>query len=239
MFTRKTIEKMLFMDIETVPSHQSLEKLDEYSQKFWLKKAIYYYRLNPDDIDKISEFYEAKAHLYAEFNRIVCISFGYLSWGQEDGNPVGKFKTISSDNELDVLLEAYKVLSNSRTADYVLCGHNLKDYDVPILARRMVINRLLPLPQHLQVYGVKKWDLPHIDTMQIWQFNDYKNYTSLGLISYLLGLPLPKRDIDGESAYHLYWEQRDLSKLAQYCESDVKATMNFILYLSNLPLLPD
>jgi hypothetical protein len=52
----------------------------------------------------------------------------------------------------------------------------------------------VPLPRLLDTAGLKPWEVGHIDTMQLWKFGDHKAYTSLALLTDLLGIPTPKDD---------------------------------------------
>jgi uncharacterized protein YprB with RNaseH-like and TPR domain len=104
--------------------------------------------------------------------------------------------------------------------DKVLCAHNGKEFDFPYLSRRMVINRL-PVPDMLQLSGKRPWEIPHADTLELWKFGDYKSYTSLNLLAYILGIPTPKDDIDGSMVWRVYWQEQDLKRIVNYCQKDV------------------
>ena len=41
----------------------------------------------------------------------------------------------------------------------------------------------LKLPKILDIAGKKPWEVNHLDTMELWRFGDYKNYTSIKLLS--------------------------------------------------------
>ena len=110
-----------------------------------------------------------------------------------------RLKSFANRNEKVLLEEFAKVLDEyySNLKDQYLCGHNIKEFDVPYTCRRMVVNQL-PLPRALDLYGKKPWETKHLlDTMELWKFGDYKSYTSLKLLAAVLGFPSPKDDIDG------------------------------------------
>ena len=88
-----------------------------------------------------------------------------------------------------------------------LCAHNGREFDFPFLSRRILINDL-KLPKILDIAGKKPWELNHLDTMDLWRFGDYKNYTSIKLLSELFNIPTPKDDIDGSQVSRVYWEEK-------------------------------
>src|SRR5690606_29810242 len=88
------------------------------------------------------------------------------------------------------------------------------------MARRMIINGI-ELPTALNIQGKKPWEIPHLDTMELWKFGDYKHYTSLNLLAAVLDIPTPKDDIDGSQVAAVYYEDKDLERIKTYCESDV------------------
>ncbi|MCS7292289.1 MAG: ribonuclease H-like domain-containing protein [Gloeomargarita sp. SKYBB_i_bin120] len=235
MFTRQQIEKFLFLDIETAPAKAEFAELDEEMQLFWEKKARQYYKVGPQAEFDVASAYVEKAAFFSEFNRVVCVAFGYIRW--VDDQPLAHLQSFCEFDEKDVLLKTQQLLSQPRTQDYTLCGHNIKEFDCPVLARRMLIHGILPLPRQLNNYGKKPWEIPHVDTMELWRFGEMKNHTSLALLARLFNIPSPKADMDGSQMFQLYWRERNLPKIKEYCEGDVRATMNLVLRLSGMPLL--
>jgi hypothetical protein len=121
----------------------------------------------------------------------------------------------------------------------LLCAHNGKEFDFPYLCRRMVINGI-SLPGLLQISGKKPWEIPHLDTMEMWKFGDFKSYTSLNLLAHALGIPTPKDDIDGSMVGEVYWSQKDLKRISTYCEKDVlTAAQVFLRLIGEPPIKPD
>jgi len=100
----------------------------------------------------------------------------------------------------------------------------------------MLINTI-HLPPQLNIHGKKPWEVNHLDTMDIWKFGDYKNYTSLNLLAEIFNIPSPKDDIDGSEVHHVYWKERNLERIRAYCEKDVITTAQLILRFKSLPLL--
>jgi hypothetical protein len=102
----------------------------------------------------------------------------------------------------------------------------------------MIINGI-SLPYKLNLFGKKPWEVPHLDTLELWKFGDYKNYTSLKLLTNVLGIPSPKDDIDGSDVYRVFYEENDLSKILEYCEKDTIAVAQIFLRLRGEDILQD
>lgn len=226
------IEDIMFLDIETVPQAPSLDKLDPALQILWDKKSKLF--RSPDQTPE--EAYE-RAGIYSEFGKIICISVGFM----KEKNPFGfRIKSFFGDDEKTVLTEFSGVLSKfaKSNKEALLCAHNGREFDFPYIARRMIINGLV-IPEILDNAGKKPWEIKLLDTMDLWKFGDYKNYTSLDLLSSILGIPSPKDDIDGSMVGRVYYEERDLSRIARYCEKDVLSIARILLRFKNLPGIPD
>jgi predicted PolB exonuclease-like 3'-5' exonuclease len=202
------IEKILFMDIETVPLVYQYNDLDGTTKDHWDKKWQYNKEVPPDQ-------QYARAGIYAEFARVVCIGCGFYNKDKF------RIKTIASDSELEILKEFSELLKQYfNTSSHLLCAHNGKEFDFPFLCRRLLINNL-PLPKILQIQGLKPWNVNHIDTMDLWKFGDVKNFSSLNLLAHVLGIPSPKDDMDGSQVGKTYYEDKDLKKIEAYCKKDV------------------
>jgi len=226
------IEDIMFLDIETVPQAPSLDKLDPALQILWDKKSKLF--RSPDQTPE--EAYE-RAGIYSEFGKIICISVGFM----KEKNPFGfRIKSFFGDDEKTVLTEFSGVLSKfaKSNKEALLCAHNGREFDFPYIARRMIINGLV-IPEILDNAGKKPWEIKLLDTMDLWKFGDYKNYTSLDLLSSILGIPSPKDDIDGSMVGRVYYEERDLARIARYCEKDVLSIARILLRFKNLPGIPD
>ena len=118
----------------------------------------------------------------------------------------------------------------------MLCAHNGKEFDFPYIARRMVIHRI-PLPKKLDLFGKKPWEIPHLDTLELWKFGDFKYYTSLKLMTNVLGIPSPKDDIDGSEIYRVFYGENDIERIISYCEKDTLAVAQILLRLRGEALL--
>jgi hypothetical protein len=119
-----------------------------------------------------------------------------------------------------------------------MCAHNGKEFDFPYLCRRILINGL-PIPVQLNLHGKKPWEIMHLDTMDLWKFGDFKNYTSLKLLAAVFNIPSPKDDIDGSMVNGVYWKENDLERIRVYCEKDVITTARILLRFKSISTLSD
>ena len=223
-------ENILFLDIETVPQYESYDQLPEAMTSFWDKKSSYLIK----EEESPSSIYQ-RAGIYAEFGKIICISVGNIH--STNGKMLFRMKSFYGDNESGLLKNFCSMINNfSHNKDVMLAAHNGKEFDFPYMARRMIINEI-PLPRVLQVSGKKPWEVPFIDTLELWKFGDYKHYTSLDLLTYLLKIPSPKDDIDGSMVADIYYKEKDLERIVRYCEKDVVAVVQLFLKFSEKPLL--
>ena len=226
------VEDIMFLDIETVPQVPSFEKLDPVLQVLWEKKSSFF--RSPEQ--SAEEVYE-RAGIYSEFGKIVCISVGFIN----EKNPFSfRIKSFYGDNEKTLLSEFSDVLVKFSKSgkEALLCAHNGREFDFPYIARRMIINRLV-IPDILDNAGKKPWEIKLLDTMDLWKFGDYKNYTSLDLLTSILGIPSPKDDIDGSMVAGLYYGEKDIARIVRYCEKDVLSIARILLRFKNFPDVPD
>ena len=231
MISKLNLENILFLDIETVPETRLFSDLDDVKKELWESKSKY----QRGDDYSAEEFYE-RAGIWAEFGKIICISVGYFSMQGDLRN----FRVTSFYGDEVKILKDFKnlLISHFSQAKHLLCGHNGKEFDFPYIARRMIIHGI-PLPYKLNLFGKKPWEVPHLDTLELWKFGDYKNYTSLKLLTNVLGIPSPKQDIDGSEVYRVYYEDKDLARIIAYCEQDTIAVAQILLRLRGNDLLND
>ncbi|MEI8279982.1 MAG: ribonuclease H-like domain-containing protein, partial [Bacteroidota bacterium] len=140
------------------------------------------------------------------------------------------------EHDEKVLLKTYSealTKQTERIPELKFCGHNIKEFDIPFLCRRMLINNM-SLPESMQLGGKKPWEISHIDTLELWRFGDYKHFTSLALLAELFGIPSPKDDIDGSQVASVYWKNNDLDRIAHYCMKDVLTTAKVFLHLKGI-----
>jgi 3'-5' exonuclease len=232
MLDNTKVEDVLFLDIETVPQSPASESLDPAMKILWEKKSKLF--RTPDQT--ADDVYE-RAGIYSEFGKIICISVGFI----KEKNPFGfRLKSFYGLDEKSLLGEFSGMLAKfcSTKKEAVLCAHNGKEFDFPYIARRMIINRMI-IPEILDNAGKKPWEVKLLDTMDLWKFGDYKNYTSLDLLTTILGIPSPKDDIDGSMVAGIYYKEKNLPRIVRYCEKDVLAIAQVLLRFMNFPVIAE
>lgn len=254
MLNAKPLDKLIFLDIETVPRYKSFFDMSENLQELFLRKFkqqseemlgipidtwdVPSYKLNEEMSRKIEDFYNNRAALHAEFCQIVCISIGKIKSApltDPDPSTVFDFKVTSykGDNELTLLTEFATALSdvlyNPGIPKYAMVAFNGNVFDFPVIAKRMIFNDIA-LPPYFDVDGKKPWDIAHlIDPKITWKWNVYDFNASLALLCELFGVPTSKDDIDGSQVRNVFYEENDVNRIAVYCEKDVVALA--LLYL--------
>ncbi len=227
------IEKILFLDIETVPQYPKYNDLPEKLKFLWDQKAQKIAK-NNDETPKI--LYK-KAGIYAEFGKIVCISLTYIR--KKNGQKAMFVKSIYGHNEKSILTKLNKLLDGYyNTNQHFLCAHNGKEFDFPYIARRSLINSV-KIAQILNTPGAKPWEIRHLDTLQLWRFGDYKSWTSLDLLTTIFNIPSPKNDIDGSMVADIYWNNNDIDRIANYCQQDTIAVAQLYLKYLNKNIIPE
>lgn len=228
MITKEVKEKALYLDVETASCSQSLEKLKEDNPRLadlWEKRASFY-RNSYSDLSECDDakIFQEKSALEPEFSRVVCVSFGSFN---EDGT----IRTMSfyGEDEIDILNKTNKVLNNAYSKGWKLCGHNIKGFDISCLGKRMVYNGIMP-SQNIQIWDKKPWEIPFIDTAEIFSFGNWvqQKYLGLDLLACSLGIKSPKDGIKGSDVSRVFWIDRDFEKIKDYCERDVETVMEIM-----------
>ncbi len=227
------LENLICIDIETVPQYSTHGELTENFREMYASKAA---RLREEG-ETDEQHYFNHAAIYAEFGKIICISIGIFVKRKKGESLKFRIKSFSGDDEKKILKEFSQLLNTYYKLDkYKFCGHNIKEFDVPYLCRRLLIHQL-PLPKILDLSGKKPYEVNFADTMQLWRFGDYKHYTSLKLLAALLNIDSPKNDIDGKDVARVYWQEKNLKRIVEYCQRDVLTVAQIMLRFKNLPLL--
>ena len=223
---------ILFLDIETVPQEETWDNLSKETQDLFDKKTQYQRK----EEFTAEEFYD-RAGIWAEFGKIICISVGYFV--DVDKKKQLRLTSFFGDDEHKILTD-FKVLLDKHFTkkSNVLCAHNGKEFDFPFIARRMIVHQI-ELPKKLNLFGKKPWEVPHLDTLELWKFGDYKHYTSLKLLTSILGIPSPKDDIDGSEVASVYYKEKNIQRIVTYCEKDTIAVAQILLRFNNQELLKD
>ena len=226
------LNNILFLDIETVPQEENWNSVSKTTQELFEQKTRYQRK----DEFTGDQFYE-KAGIWAEFGKIVCISVGYFVDVEKKRQL--RLTSFFGDDEHQLLTD-FKVLLDKHFAKKanVLCAHNGKEFDFPFIARRMIVHQI-ELPTKLNLFGKKPWEVAHLDTLELWKFGDYKHYTSLKLLTNILGIPSPKDDINGSEVANVYYKEKDVQRIVTYCEKDTIAVAQILLRFNNEDLLKE
>lgn len=229
---KDTLKNILFLDIETVAETKTFQELPERKQELWKKKSAFF----RDAEDKTPDELYERAGIYAEFGKIVVISVGYFS--ELEPEPKLRITAFYGHDEKSLLQEFADLLNSKHfnSKDTKLCAHNGKEFDFPYIGRRMLVQGI-ELPKALQLSGKKSWEIPHLDTLELWKFGDYKHYTSLDLLASIFHIESSKDDIDGSQVNSVYYEQNDLDRIMEYCKRDVSVLVQVFLRLNQLPLV--
>lgn len=211
---------ILFIDIETVPNYANLLDMPKSLQKHWRKK-LKYLKLTDQEQENEQVAYRKTAGVFAEWSRVLCIGLGYFDSNRKEMRQT----VLYHSSEKELLLQFRKMLESflAKSGSIRFCGHNIKEFDLPFLCRRMTIHQI-SLVTPLNLSGLKPWENQHIDTMELWRFGDYKRYVSLELLALSLGIETPKDDIDGSMVADIYFEQNDIERIKTYCAKDVITT---------------
>ncbi len=234
MIAKMPLDNFLFIDIETVSQQKTFSSLGADWQKLWEEKVKYSL---PENVEA-DEYYPLRAGIMAEFAKVICISLAYF---KKQGNDyVLRVKSVYGHDEKELLQNFIKTVNQLETANNKWCftGHNIKEFDIPFLCRRLVVNGIF-IPEYLNFQNMKPWETNMVDTFQYWRFGDYKHFTSLKLLAAALNVPSPKDDIDGSMVGEVYWNENNLERIVTYCQKDVITVANIILRFKQLPLLKE
>jgi len=226
------LNDILFLDIETVPEFENWKDISKETQELFDQKTKYQRK----EEFTAAAFYD-RAGIWAEFGKIICISVGYFA--DKEAERQLRLTSFFGDDEHKILTDFKGLLDTHFTKkSHVLCAHNGKEFDFPFIARRMIVHQI-ELPNKLNLFGKKPWEVPHIDTLELWKFGDYKHYTSLKLLTSILGVPSPKDDIDGSEVANVYYKEKNIQRIVSYCEKDTIAVAQILLLFNNQELLKD
>jgi predicted PolB exonuclease-like 3'-5' exonuclease len=237
---RNELQKIMFLDIETVPQTADYTELSSELAHLWEDKFNLIHKRMPEKYGEettAADGFNSSAGIYSEFGKIVCISVGFIHFQGEEMH--FRTKSFCGDNEKLLLNDFLQLIGKfCTTKEHTLCGHNIKEFDIPYICRRMLINGLT-LPAIFQIAGKKPWEINFIDTLELWKFGDYKNYTALKLLTAVFGIPTPKDDIDGSQVAAVYYKEKNIKRIALYCQKDVVATAQVFLRLNSMDLIAE
>jgi predicted PolB exonuclease-like 3'-5' exonuclease len=223
MIPKSLIDSLVFIDIETSGMYDTFA--DVYSKdhklaNLWEKRCKWLSKnIEEGESKEPNDLWEKKASLHPEFGRIVCVSFGVFS------NGVERLTSFYGTDEKDILEKTNKILENSRKKGFKIAGQNIKNFDIPYLGKRMLINHMTPDPL-IQTWSKKPWEIPFVDLADIFSFGAWgQTFSSLDLISHALGVESPKEDLDGSMVHEYFWKKESYEEIKNYCEKDVVCTM--------------
>ncbi len=232
MLEKIPVEKILFLDIETTPQVYKYEDLDAEAKYLFELKT----RFQKTEEKDYSTIWDERGGIFAEFGKIVCISVGFVH-ETRTGREI-RMKSFAHHDEETLLKQFKSLVEESGSRFPILCGHNAKEFDFPYICRRMLINGIR-IPDILDLAGKKPWEIPHLDTMELWKFGDFKAYTSLALLCHVFKIPTPKDDISGADVARVYYEENDLDRIKLYCEKDVVALIQLFLRMKGENLVDE
>jgi len=226
----QNLRNILFLDIETVGCAPNYSELEERFKKEWDKKSRF---LLNSDVMTAEELFNERAGIYSEFGKIITIGLGSFHYNEEKELCL-RVKALNEHEEKQLLLD-FKQLIETKfdQRSLAFCAHNGREFDYPYITRRMLVNGI-QLPLALNHAGKKPWQINHIDTMDLWKFGDRKSFTSLELLASLFNIDSSKSNIDGSMVNKIYYEEKDINKITDYCKQDIVVTAQVFLNLKGL-----
>ena len=227
------LNKLLFIDIETVGVSSTYKKFQSdypelYSQ--FIKYLDWFTKRFPEDSQlSWNQIFEKRSALVPEFAKIICVSAGVV-------DKEGELKKMSyfNSDEKTLLEEVNKLLGRVNGTGFSICGHNVKNFDIPMLAKRMIINGIKP-SSIIPSYDTKPWEVRAVDTKEFWQYGQFGAISSLELMCTSMGIPTPKSDeISGDKIHHLFWNENKYDLIKEYCEKDVDTVYEVVKKIKNL-----
>lgn len=207
---------ILYLDCETAASVATYEELGEHGKKCWHRKCVRTLKYENPTEEEVAKLFKEKSALYPEFGRLICVSVGYFN------GPEFRVKSFTGE-EREILASLFNLIETHYSlSDCFFCGHNIAQFDIPYICKRAIINGI-PIPPRFNPSGKKPWEVPFLDTMILWQHGG-RDYTSLEVLCYVLGIETSKDDIDGSQTSRVFWEEKDIQRIATYCEKDVDRT---------------
>jgi len=231
------VDKLLFVDIETVSQYKDLYDLPERELDMWMRYYNSFRKKVTDEsqIDPIMgekdikrEVYRQTAAFFPEFGKVACVSMAFVT---KDGEV--RYESFYGEDEVEILLNTRKVFDKVESLGFDLCGQSVKMFDIPFLGKRFFINGL-KTPKMFPTHETKPWEIRVVDTKEVWQFGNNWSLSSLDLVCSALDIESPKNaDVNGDSVTTGYWEGKH-EEIKEYCEHDVKGLVDIITKINNL-----
>lgn len=227
------LQKILFLDIETVGISSNYENFstDYPSLCYQFDNYLdWFHKRFPEDSDKTKqEIFVNRSALVPEFCKIVCVSMGFV-----DPKGETKMQTFFNSDEKTLLTDVNNLLKRVDKLGFILCGHNIKNFDIPVLAKRMLVNGVRP-SSILPTYETKPWDVKAIDTKEVWQYGQFGTICSLELMCISLGIESSKNmEITGNKVHDAFWNENKYQEIQDYCEKDVEVLINVVTKIKSI-----
>ncbi len=238
MLPNKPLDKIIFSDIETTSQYPTFKEMPEKFQNLFkqrFKKDFAQMDMDRQECqgdddqiqvwydETVEAFYSAKAPTQAEWLKVIAISCSKLALPENpEGDYVVKTVCYSGDDEKELLQKFAAGMNKacSNTAEFSWVFHHGNAFDVPVLIKRFIINGL-PLPKFLDVANLKPWERGHIiDTKVEWSCGVYDSAVSLDHLAAIFNVPSSKEVMHGGDVKDVYWIEKDLKKIADYCSRD-------------------
>lgn len=216
--------KLLYFDMEWVPiakDYATLKKAFPLHAEAWARRCEKWLGQGKFEGMSVGEIFAQEAGFYPEFIQIICVSVGYFK-----DTPEGRkfaMESFYGHDEKEILTKVHELFTKT-AGKYKLCGHGIKRFDMPYLAKRMAIHGMT-IPWDLNNGSKKPWEIDAVDLAEEWGFGcNAEKYTPLDWVCVSLGVPTSKTDISGKDVANAYYNQDRLEDIKNYCEADVKVT---------------
>ena len=240
MYSISELKKIVVLDIETTSNYENYEDFCRARPgeiKFWQRKAAVCRKDFAELVDKSDgEIYKQYAAVYPEFGRIVCISVGQTKFDEDDNPTFLKRSFYGEDEEKNVreFINFMRIVFN-KIPDIKILGHDVKRFDMPYILKKCMIMGI-PVPSKFHLHNIKPWENCLIDTIEIWKCGSWGAGVSLEHLTFMLGVANPKdADVSSNEDYggvaRAFWNGM-LEELKEYCEDDIRATMDVLLKFS-------
>ena len=176
------IGRFLFISVKSKPIYETYRQLKENNiglSLVWKNYCSYVYNDASGTLgdDAYELCWLDKSQNVPEFCELEMICLGFLSDGEL------KTKYLSGD-EKTILTELNKVLDKVQTNEWILCGWNIKNYDVPLLNKRFLINKIKPSPI-LPKSDTKPWEMKQLfDLKEFWNGTASRGINSIDALYY-------------------------------------------------------
>ena len=226
MISKEILRKTLYFDIETagiVDSFNDLEISNPRLAQLWKKRCKWLAQNSGEEAKYYtpSDFWKLKSSLHPEFSKVVCVTFGAYQDGVE--KLMIKVNSLIGE-EAEILNNTNKIFNNANAKGWKLAGHTIKNFDIPFIGKRMIINKINPSIL-IGALNRKPWESPYLDISDIFSFGGWgQTHSSLDLMSATLGYDSPKDEMDGSQVHQYFYEGR-IDEIKKYCEKDVEALM--------------